>query len=711
MTQFFKPSLSTLGLAIRKICHKNILPISLFAIALPAFADEATNSVQDAEPETIVVTASTLKVEAPLAETPRTMAVVDQDNLEKNQFQKLDEALRYQAGVLSAPYGSDTDTDWFKVRGFDAATYLDGNRLFTTGYYVWTLEPFGLERVEILKGPASVLYGEAPPGGVVNAISKRPTDTPEGNVQLQTGNRNLKRIGVDISDYANEDGDVRYRIVGLASERDGTLDGTYNNRYYFAPSLTWDMSDDTSITFLASYKEDEGVPTNGFFPAYGTLIDTPQGKIDPSTNLGEPDYDINNNKQISLGYELSHTFNDVWSLKQNARYAYTDLLLRSTYAFGSETSADLFRGLIYRDGTTDTYSLDNQVTGHWYGDRTENTLLVGLDLQYYKNDSKENPWPNTMGSNMGTINAFDPEYGNFTPADPSLATHALITKKQAGLYAKNQFKFDGRWIATIGARFDEVDVDNENKTANTDEDVSDNHLSMSGGLMYLSESGLSPYISYAESFEVIASIDPLTNKVYKPLEGEQIEAGVKYTPEFIDGYINLAWFNIDQNNGLVSSIDGGSQTQAGKVTSRGVEVDAVAKPMENVSVAFNYTYNDSQYKPSEGAEMTRSPLIPRHMASAQADYNFASLGAEDLTVGGAVRYIGSSVGHTSTGAAMLNIPSYTVWDMRAQYNINNQWQAQLNVNNLFDETYVSSCDYYCYYGEERSVIATLNYRW
>jgi len=698
MTQFFKPSPSVLGLAIKQICHKSILPISLFAVALPAFADETTNGVQDVEPETMVVTASTLKVEAPLAETPRTMAIVDQDNLEKNQFQKLDEALRYQAGVLSAPYGSDTDTDWFKVRGFDAATYLDGNRLFTTGYYVWTLEPFGLERVEILKGPASVLYGEAPPGGVVNAISKRPTDTPEGNVQLQTGNRNLKRIGVDISDYANEDGDVRYRIVGLASERDGTLDGTYNNRYYFAPSLTWDMSDDTSITFLASYKEDEGVPTSPFFPIYGTLVDTPQGKIDPSTNLGEPDYDINENKQIALSYELSHQFNDTWNIKQNGRYAHTDLLLRSTYAFSSDSTADLFRGLTYKDGTTDSYSLDNQVVGKWYGDRTENTLLMGLDLQYFKNKDGSN-----TTANMGTINAFDPVYGQFTPADPNATTYAKIKKEQTSLYAKHQLKIDGKWIATIGGRFDDVSVKNDG------DDISTDNFSLSGGLMYLSDMGLSPYVSYAESFEVIASIDPTTNKVYKPLEGEQVEAGVKYTPEFVDGYVNLAVFNIEQNNGLVTSETTSAQTQAGEVNSKGVEVESVLKPTDELTLAVNYTYNKSEYNPSEGAPKQQTALIPRHMASAQADYNFAQLGTEQLSIGGAVRYIGSSVGYFS--GEQLSVPSYTVFDMRAQYDINNQWQAQVNINNLFDKEYVSACDYWCYYGEERSVIATLNYRW
>ncbi|MGB7996364.1 MAG: TonB-dependent receptor plug domain-containing protein, partial [Photobacterium halotolerans] len=423
MTQLFKPSPSTLGLAIRQICHKSILPISLFAIALPAFADETTNSVQDVEPETIVVTASALKVETPLEETPRSASVIDREELEIRQVQKVDEALRYRAGVTSQPYGADNDTDWIKVRGFDAATYLDGNRLFKDGYYGWMLEPFGIERVEVLKGPASILYGEAPPGGVISAVSKRPTDTPQGEIDLQVGNRSHKQIGIDISDYANENGDARYRIVAMANERDGVLDGTYNQRYYLAPSLALDLSDRTTLTLLASIIDDEGVPTNGFFPANGSLIDTQQGKLDPSTNLGEPGYDINEKTQFSLGYALEHEFNDTWTLKQNANYGHIDMLLRSSYVFsapavdsgGNIIDPNVYnRGLVYRNGSVDSYSLDTQTVGRFYTDRTEQTLLLGLDLQTHKNEGKEKD-DYAFG---GPIDIFNHTPGNFTPVDP-----------------------------------------------------------------------------------------------------------------------------------------------------------------------------------------------------------------------------------------------------------------------------------------------------
>ena len=120
---------------------------------------------------TTVVTATALKVDTPLVETPRPVSSVDREELETRNVQQLDETFRYRAGVLSGHYGSDNNTDWFKVRGFDQSTYQDGLRIYREGFYQWLPEPYGLERVEVFKGPSSILYGEAPAGGLINAVS------------------------------------------------------------------------------------------------------------------------------------------------------------------------------------------------------------------------------------------------------------------------------------------------------------------------------------------------------------------------------------------------------------------------------------------------------------------------------------------------------------------------------------------------------------
>ncbi|MGL5153445.1 MAG: TonB-dependent siderophore receptor, partial [Aeromonas veronii] len=338
-----------------------MLSLSGLLVSLPLMAEQTTAELPKAS-ETMVVTGTAMKVEVPMAETPRAVSVVNREELDQHAVLQLDEAIRYRSGVLTGLYGSDNNTDWFKVRGFDAASYLDGSILFGSGYYLWTPEPFGLESLEVLKGPASMLYGVAPPGGVINAISKRPTATPQGLVDLQLGSRDHRQVGVDVSDSLSDSS--RFRMVALYKERDGVLTGTYNDRVYLAPSVTFDLSDRTSLTLLASFLHDEGVPTNGFFPVYGTL-NTSGGQIDPSTNLSQPDYDRNRNTQISTGYELAHQLNQTWEFKQNVRFNYNDLLLRQTYIFPTYEGTTASRGLVYRDGNTKSATMDNQMVGYW----------------------------------------------------------------------------------------------------------------------------------------------------------------------------------------------------------------------------------------------------------------------------------------------------------------------------------------------------------
>lgn len=681
-----------------------VLSLSGLLVSLPLMAEQTTAELPKAS-ETMVVTGTAMKVEVPMAETPRAVSVVNREELDQHAVLQLDEAIRYRSGVLTGLYGSDNNTDWFKVRGFDAASYLDGNRLFGTGYYVWTPEPFGLESVEVLKGPASILYGEAPPGGVINAISKRPTATPQGQVDLQLGSRDHRQVGVDVSDALSDNS--RYRMVALYKERDGVLTGTYNDRVYLAPSVTFDLSDRTSLTLLASFLHDEGVPTNGFFPVYGTL-NTSGGQIDPSTNLSQPDYDRNRNTQISTGYELAHQLNQTWEFKQNVRFNYNDLLLRQTYIFPTYEGTTASRGLVYRDGNTKSATMDNQMVGYWNTDSTEQTLLLGVDLQRHVNEGVE-----ADNYGMGSINTMNPDYSGFPGFDESTATHHKSSKGQSGLYAQHQIRWDDRWLLTAGGRFDYVETHNANTSK--DERQYDHELSLSGSLMYLADNGLSPYFAYAESFEVLPGIDPNTRNSYKPLKGKLYETGVKYAPAFLDGYINLALFDLAQTNSLVST-GSGQQTQAGEVTSQGVELEGSVQVTDALRLTAAYTYTDAKTN-DIGSGDRRASLIPRHQASFWGNYKVQQGVASGLELGTGVRYIGSSVGIGAVNAdytpiyGSAEVPAHTVWDAMIGYDFAKNWRAQLNVNNLLGETYVASCDYYCYYGEPRSVVGSINYRW
>ncbi|WP_429123642.1 TonB-dependent siderophore receptor [Aeromonas allosaccharophila] len=683
-----------------------VLSLSGLLVSLPLMAEQAAAELPKAS-ETMVVTGTAMKVEVPMAETPRAVSVVNREELDQHAVLQLDEALRYRSGVLTGLYGSDNNTDWFKVRGFDAASYLDGSIQFGSGYYLWTPEPFGLESVEVLKGPASMLYGVAPPGGVINAISKRPTATPQGQVDLQLGSRDHRQVGVDVSDALSDNS--RYRMVALYKERDGVLTGTYNDRVYLAPSVTFDLSDRTSLTLLASFLHDEGVPTNGFFPVYGTL-NTSGGQIDPSTNLSQPDYDRNRNTQISTGYELAHQLNQSWEFKQNVRFNYNDLLLRQTYIFPTYEGTTAYRGLVYRDGNTKSATMDNQMVGYWNTDSTEQTLLLGVDLQRHVNEGVE-----ADNYGMGSINTMNPDYSGFPGFDESTATYQKTTMAQEGIYAQHQIRWDDRWLLTAGGRFDYVETHNISKTYDRDEKQYDHALSLSGSLMYLADNGISPYLAYSESFLMLPGIDPNTKTSYKSREGKLYEAGVKYAPAFLDGYINLALFDLEQSNALVSS-GSGQQTQAGEMTSQGIELEGSVQATDALRLTAAYTYTDAKTNDT-GSGDRRASLIPRHIASFWGNYKVQQGVASGLELGTGVRYIGSSVGIGAVNAdytpiyGSAEVPAHTVWDAMIGYDFAKNWRAQLNVNNLLGETYVASCDYYCYYGEPRSVVGSINYRW
>ncbi len=689
------PKPQYLALAIRRT-------LTVTLLALPAVALAQDNEAEPTTLDELVVSGTALKVEAPLVETPRPASVVTREELEERNVQSLDETFRYRAGVLSGHFGADNDTDWFKVRGFDQATYQDGLRVYREGFYQWLPEPFGLERVELLKGPASILYGEAPPGGVINAISKRPTDTAQGVVDIQAGTDEHRQLGVDTAGPVGQRDDLSYRLVGLYRDGEGDLDFTENERYYVAPSLTWDMTDRTSLTLLASFQKDDAFPANPFKLAYGTVQNTPFGKVEPSTNYSEPNYDTNERTQSAIGYALSHQINDTWSFEQDLRYSEVDLLLRSSFIFFQTSPREGQRGLVYRDGQIDSWTVDNRLVGKWFTERTENTLLFGVDYQDLNNKGKQN------GAGGFTffgapIDLFEPQYGNFTPVDPADLIVQEIDKQQTGYYLQHQLRLDDRWVFLGGARLDQAEVDSINRSAGSKQVADDDQVSLSGGAMYLAPNGVSPYLSYTESFQPIAGTDG-NGDLYDPRTGQQLELGVKIAPRNLDGYVTAAVYRIEEENSLGTS-QGGFQIQDQERTTEGFELESVSYLTDQLELTAAYTYNDAtiKEKATAGSER-RAPLIPRHQASAWLDYTFADL-APGLKVGAGARF----VGETEDGS--VEVPSYTVFDMMAQYALTPEWQAQVNVTNIADREYVASCDYWCYYGEGRSVVGSLSYRW
>ncbi|KAF1027408.1 MAG: Ferrichrome outer membrane transporter/phage receptor [Acinetobacter bereziniae] len=310
--------------------------ISCYGIT-SVYAEESSTSVADTKSlPTIVVVGSASKSGSELLKQPLSSSIIDEQQLKDSGADKLDNALFYEAGILAQPYGKDNKFQWFKIRGFDASQTLDGTALAPNGFFVWEPEIYCLERLEIVKGANSFNYGASQTGGNVNLVSKRPKLEPQGEITYSVGSLDKREIGADYSGLISDE--VRYRMVGLFRQADGQQKGSEMDHYYVARSFAWDITDRTHFTLLTSFLKKDGVPTSGFLPLYGTVLDTPYGKIDPKTNLGEPDRDYSKLEQTSIGYEFSHEFENGLIASQNFRWGRFDLNQLSTFAWGSDNN-------------------------------------------------------------------------------------------------------------------------------------------------------------------------------------------------------------------------------------------------------------------------------------------------------------------------------------------------------------------------------------
>lgn len=672
-----------------------------------------------AKSEQMVVTAppnTALKLDTPLSETPRAVAVVNAQQIEERGARKVDQALRYSAGVLATPYGPDNKTEWLVIRGFsDLSRFQNGlATLNEDGFYTQQLEPFGVERIEVLKGPASVLYGQNPPGGLVNVITKRPTRLPQGQVSVEYGSNDYRQVAVDSSGPLNDDGTVLYRVVGTARDTSGEVDFADSKRFYLAPSLTFLLGDDTELTLLSSYMDTRSGMTNGFKTPYGTLHDTPYGKVGYKTSLGEPGLNRFDSRQLNLGYEFTHHLNDIWTFHQNTNYTYLNMDMRGVYAMGMVDDRTVNRGLTYRDGFAQNWSVDNRMVGEWRWGDIDNTLLLGVDYRRANTQSRDadlSPYNASLYQfNSVPLDIFSPVYGRYTLSDNQLSNHRS-GRHQSGYYVQNQIKYDDRLILLLGGRYDDAKSYTRNTIMGIDSRTSDTKFTKTAGAMYLFDNGISPYVSYAESFQPLADYDAYGNQ-YKPTMGKQTEVGVKYTPQGFNGYASAALYNLSQENILTTDVNNPSrQVQSGEARSRGIELELSGEVYKGVTLTSNYTYNNVETTQSgvAGENGKRLPGLPEHMFSTWVSYAFSG-SLEGLTVGSGVRYIGSSYGDRLESAS-LKVPAYTLWDAMIAYDVTKNWRVQVNATNLANHHYVSACNFWCYYGEGRDITANVTYRW
>ena len=651
------------------------------------------------------------KTDTPIDEIPQSISVISADRIRAQQAQSLPEALRYTTGVLAQPWGVDQRYDQFSLRGFEVTStglYLDGMRLENVGMSGWQYDPYGLERIEVLRGPASVLYGQSPPGGLVNMVVKRPPSEPLHEVEAQYGSFDRKQLSFDLGGPVDEAGVWSYRLTALGRDSDMEIKHARDDRIFVAPALTWRPTSDTTLTLHASYQRDWN-SSYGTLPALGTRYANPNGKISREFFIGDPNFDKLEQTQYTLGYFFEHRFDETWTVRQNLRYGHVDTEQRVLYGAGQRADQrTMDRAAFTVDNQLDSITVDNQVQAKLSTGPLNHTLLVGLDYRRVSHDAMQG-YSDSTYANVPTIDLFNPVYG-LSVETPPIYNDSRQTTSQLGLYAQDQIKLDG-WILTLGVRQDWTHSENKNQLTGTKTKQDDQAFTYRAGLGYQFDFGLTPYASYTKSFEPVTGTDA-SGKAFDPSTGEQFEIGAKYQPPGMNSFLTVALYHLTQENRLTwAATNPPSQRQTGEITARGLELEGVASLADGLNLIASYTFNDAEITSDGNPAIVgnRPKVTPRHMASAWLDYSFPDGPLAGFGLGGGVRYVGETYADDINS---FKNSSFTLADAAVHYDFSNVRLA-LNASNLFDRDYVicNGDAASCIYGPGRTVIASVRYRW
>lgn len=688
-----------------------VTPLSgalLLALASPSAAQPSTTLA------TVTVTAqqAATKVATPAIETPQSVSTISEAQMAQRGVNTVQRATDYTPGVYSNQVGASNRFDYLVLRGFSdgslSNTFLDGLKVMgdANSHSTMRIDPWFLESIEVVRGPASVLYGRASPGGVVALNSKRPEFEPSGELRFRAGNNHQRSAAFDLTGPIGDEQRVAFRLTGIASAADTQFGPAEEERYAIAPRLTWDMSDATSLT-LEAYLQDE--PEGGYHsgvPYEGAVIDRLGRRISNNFFDGEPDYDAYQRTQRMVGYTLEHHFNDAVTARQLLRYLNADVTLNQVYGFGwaSPTSTEIARYYSGSDESLQALTLDNQIEARLTSGFMEHTLLLGVDYQHRENEVS---WPSGA---FPALDAFNPIHGSAPLAfyAPLRENHKL---EQTGIYLQDQMAID-RWRVTLGGRFDWVNIDNTNRDSGETSRLNDTQFSGRAGVVYLFDNGLASYASYSTAFTPTSFVDA-NGDLLAPMEGTQWETGVKYQPNDRQQY-SAALFHISQENVATKEQPTDPYRAVGEIESQGIELEAQAQLSEALSLQAGYSFTDITYaKSDDGNQGNNAIYSPRHQLQLWGHYAVQEGWLSGMDVGVGVRHYADIAADRANTAS---VPNYTLVDATVGYDWGhlglNGVETRLNVHNALDKEYVASCNSleYCYFGAERGMTASVHYR-
>ena len=667
--------------------------------------------------------ATATKTDTPITETPQSISVVTADQIATQQARSVSEALGYSSGIQVSNGAFAISETASLLRGFPinngGSLYRDGTLTASNASYSrYAPEPYGLERIELLHGPASVMFGQNAPGGLINVVSKKPTTTTLRELQLQAGSFDRKQVAGDFGGALDEGGVWSYRITGLARDAGTQVDGTVDRRLFLAPAITWRPSDRTEWTGRFEYQRSEGL-SNNVFPASGTVTANPNGQIPTSTAVGRSADNSERYENWSLSSQFSHQFNEVWSFRQNLRYTdyngtRNSMRFAAFYPATQSATAALQRWRLSTE--SDTFTADNQLQADFSTGAVQHKVLMGVDFHHTAGTVRGYVSPNTLAGYV-LSNLYTTSYGNLPAVSENYNLRTV--DDQLGFYLQDQLKIAERWFVSAGIRHDRSQQTVSNAIARTRTERSDRANTRNLGLVHELANGVSPYLSYTESFTPTTGTS-FGGDMLKPERAKQYEAGVKYAPVNTNALFTLAVFDLRRQNVATTDLaHAGYSVQTGAARSKGVELEGKLSLTEGLSLTSSYSYTNAKVtsnnatSSSTNTEGKSLPGAARHNAGVLADYAFQRGALAGAHVSAGVRYIGRSYGNALN---TFEVPSVTLLDFGARLDlgrINADWrnfELAFKLNNVTDRVY-AFCSELCEYGARRTGLVQLTTRW
>ncbi len=647
-------------------------------------------------------------------DAPMSYTRIDQELLQKRQADSVNAALRYEPGVTTESRGTVSIFDEYNIRGFKTySNFYDGLRLPYDG--AWNLMPqvdiYATEAVEVLKGPASSLYGYAAPGGMVNQVAKSPKNPQASEMQLRLGNQNLREVAIDTTGPLTDT--LNYRLVALKRKKDGQMQTTEEERTLINPSLEWQATDDVSVLANLFYQDDPEMVPSTPLPAVGTVYNASYGKLDSDAYAGDK-WNRFSKEVFMPSVTVNWDLNDQLTFKHVTRYTDAEAQQRNIYNRGFVEGSDttLNRVAYTTDETMNNWTTDNQLAYQLDTANTSHNLLFGVE--YQETDSNATYY-DAGPAGTPNLDLSSPDFSQINADNLPLDIYRQkqdIEQSQLGLYVQDEMQWQDLTVVA-GLRHDNFDSSTEQTEASkgtiySDKTISNDASETSGRLaaIYDFDNGLSPYASYSQSFQPVVGSNFITNEAFKPTTADQLEAGIKYLSSDRATQGTLAVFDITQKNVIVTNPSNSQQkVQTGEITSKGVEISGSHMLNDWVDIAASYSYTDAEITEDEFNPdvVGNTPAqIAKHKATLWADY----YATDKLTLNAGVRYEG---GMQVDKQNSDELPSVTLVDIGGNYQINPMLAVGASINNLFDKTYVGACYDLenCWMGPERQMSVSL----